>query len=42
MIVIIKVIFLSNRIAGVQNKTGAHSLLSSPPPLEQKWFETGF
>ncbi len=31
------VIFLRNRLEGVQNTTGAHSNLES----EQKWFETG-
>jgi hypothetical protein len=36
------VVFLSIRIAGVQNKTGAYSLLSPsrPATLEHKWFET--
>jgi hypothetical protein len=36
------VVFLSIRIAGVKNKTGANSLLSPsrPAPLEHKWFET--
>jgi hypothetical protein len=35
MIFVKLVLFLSNRIAGVQNKTGANSLLSPPPPLNR-------